>query len=135
MTCSDTSILIVEDEPAISGLLVALLGGRFYCQTAESAETAIGLLDTQRFHLVLADIGLPGTSGLDLCRLIGARDPKPPVVLISGKIDLEAESEARQAGAFDFLPKPFDLADVLTTVHCALSEPAQASAVVSANSD
>lgn len=122
MIGDDASILIVEDEPAIRSLFVALLARDFRCQTVESAEAAIQLLDAQPFHLVLADIGLPGTSGLELCRTITAREPRPAVILISGKIDLEGEAEARRAGAFDFIHKPFNLADVVATVHCALAE-------------
>jgi DNA-binding NtrC family response regulator len=125
MTDGEASILIVEDESPIRALLIALLGGRFHCQAADTAEAAIRLLNSQCFHLVLADIGLPGTSGLELCRRIAARNSRTVVVLISGKIDLEAATEAREAGAFDFLSKPFDLADVIATVDCALAHQAE----------
>jgi DNA-binding NtrC family response regulator len=115
------SILIVEDESPIRALLMELLGERFSCQAADTAEAAIRLLNSQCFHLVLADIGLPGTSGLELCRTIAARSSRTVVVLISGKIDLEAATEARAAGAYGFLSKPFDLADVIATVDGALA--------------
>jgi DNA-binding response OmpR family regulator len=131
----ETSILIVEDELPIRALLMALLGERFHCQAADTADAAIRLLNSQPFHLVLADIGLPGTSGLELCRTIAARNSRPVVVLISGKIDLEAATEAREAGAFDFLPKPFDLADVMTAVDCALAHQAEQSPANSATLD
>ena len=135
MTGYDASILIVEDEPAVRNLFVALLAGEFRCQTAESAEAAIALLDAQPFHLVLADIGLPGTSGLEMCRMIAARESRPAVILVSGKIDLEAAAEARRAGAFDFLQKPFNLDDVVATVRCALADQARQPAIRSASSD
>jgi len=129
MIDGETSTLIVEDESAICALLVALLGQRFHCQTADTAEAAMGLLNARPFHLVLADVGLPGTSGLELCRAITARQARPAVVLISGKIDPQAANEAREAGAFDFLSKPFDLVDVMATVDCALAfQSAQATA-------
>jgi DNA-binding response OmpR family regulator len=122
MKNGERSILIVEDESPVRALLMELLGKRFHCQAADTAEAAIRLLNSQCFHLVLADIGLPGTSGLELCRTIAARSSQTVVILISGKIDLEAETEARAAGAYDFLSKPFDLADVITTVDCALAQ-------------
>jgi DNA-binding NtrC family response regulator len=125
MKDGERSILIVEDELPISALLMALLGERFRCQAADTAEAAIQLLNSQCFHLVLADIGLPGTSGLELCRSIAARHSRTVVVLISGKIDPEAAAEAREAGAFDFLSKPFDLADVIATVDRALAHQAE----------
>src|SRR5215813_675572 len=109
----EISILIVDDEPPIRALLKALFSERFHCQTVATADAAIALLGSQFFHLVLADIGLPGTSGLELCRAIADVSPRTVVVMLSGKIGPQAESEARAAGAFDFLPKPFDLVDVI----------------------
>ena len=73
MKNGERSILIVEDESPVRALLMELLGKQFHCQAADTAEAAIRLLNSQRFHLVLADIGLPGTSGLELCRTIAAR--------------------------------------------------------------
>ena len=125
MKNGETFILIVEDETPIRALLMALLGERFHCQAADTAEAAMRLLNSQSFQLVLADIGLPGTSGLELCRRIAARNSRTVVVLISGKVDLEAATEAREAGAFDFLSKPFDLTDVLLTVDFALAHQAE----------
>src|SRR5689334_20858002 len=127
MTESQTSILIVEDELPVRTLLMALLGERFDCQNAETAEAAMRLLDSQFFHLVLADIGLPRTSGLDLCRTIATHSRATVVVLLSGQTDAEAATEARKAGAFDFLSKPFDLADVITAVDRALAHQAEQS--------
>jgi len=127
MTEGETSILIVEDDLPIRALLMALLGERFDCQAAETAEAATRLLNSQFFHLVLADIGLPRTSGLDLCRTIAAHSRSTVVVLISGKTDLEAAAEAREAGAFDFLSKPFDLDEVIATVDRALAYQAEQS--------
>jgi two-component system nitrogen regulation response regulator GlnG len=135
MTDGEMSILIVEDELPIRALLMALLGERFHCQAAATAEAAIRLLDSQCFHLVLADIGLPGTSGLELCRHIATHNSRTVVVLISGKIDLEAATEARAAGAFDFLPKPFDITDVLWTVNFALAHQAEQMSTHSATRD
>jgi DNA-binding NtrC family response regulator len=117
----ETSILIVDDESSISALLVMLLGDQFHCQAADSAAAAMRLLDSQFFHLVLADIGLPGISGLELCRRVAALSPRSVVVLVSGKVDPRAAREAREAGAFAFLSKPFDLVDVLVTVERALA--------------
>lgn len=127
MTDGKTSILIVEDELPIRALLMALLGERFDCQATNTAEAAIQLLNSQFFHLVLADIGLPGTSGLELCRIIATQSRSTVVILISGKIALESASEARKAGAFNFLSKPFDLADVIAVVDRALAHQAEQS--------
>lgn len=131
----DTSILIVDDESPISALLMTLFGEQFHCQAVDTADAAVGLLNSQFFHLVLADIGLPGTSGLELCRTIAEISPRTVVILLSGKIDPQAATEARAAGAFDFLSKPFDLVDVIATVERALAYQASPAKFNSAGGD
>jgi DNA-binding NtrC family response regulator len=127
MTEGETSILIVENELPVRALLMALLGERFDCRAADTAEAAIRMLDARPFHLVLADIGLPGTSGLALCRMIAAQNRATAVILISGKPALESAAEARKAGAFDFLSKPFDLDDLTAAFDRGLAHQAEQS--------
>ena len=114
------SILIVEDEPPVRSLLTEILSARFQCSSAESAGEAIALMESRFFHLALVDIGLPGMSGLGLCRLIGNRSPGTVVVVISGNTDDQSVAEAMKAGAADYITKPFDLAHVVATVEQAL---------------
>ena len=114
------SILIVDDEPAIRSLLEQTLGPRYDCVSVESAEKALGLMDAQEFHCALIDIGLPGMSGLTLCRMIVSRYPRTPVITISGDTDDSSIADALQAGAIYHVTKPFNLSDVLTTVESAL---------------
>lgn len=130
-----TSILVVDDEPLIRALLVTLFGEKFHCQAVATADAAMALLGSQFFHLVLTDIGLPGISGLELCRAIAEVRPRTVVVMLSGKIAPQAENEARAAGAFDFLSKPFDLVDVIATVERALAYQANPSKCNSAGGD
>ena len=114
------SILIVDDEPAIRSLLEQTLGPRYDCVSVESAEKALGLMDAQEFHCALIDIGLPGMSGLTLCRMIVSRYPRTPVITISGDTDDSSVADALSAGAIYHVTKPFNLSDVLTTVESAL---------------
>ena len=72
------------------------------------------------FHLALVDIGLPGMSGLGLCRLIVNRSPSTVVVMVSGKTDDQTVVEAMKAGAADYITKPFDVAQAMATVEQAL---------------
>lgn len=114
------SILIVEDEPQVRSLLTEILSPRFHCLSVESAGEALRLMESRFFHLALVDIGLPGMSGLGLCRLIVNRSPGTVVVVVSGNIDDQSVADAMKAGAADYITKPFDLAHALATIERAL---------------
>ena len=114
------SILIVEDEPPIRALLTEVLSPRFQCSSVESAGEAMSLMESQFFHLALVDIGLPGMSGLGLCRLIINGSPNTVVVVVSGSTDEQSVADAMKAGAVDYITKPFDLAHAVATVEKAL---------------
>lgn len=120
MQDTNISILIVEDEKRIRSLLVEILSSRFKCSTAETASDAIRLMESKFFHLALIDIGLPGMSGISLCRLIVNRSPRTVVVVVSGNSDAQSISEATNAGAADYIAKPFDLSEILLIVERAL---------------
>lgn len=120
MTNTGVSILIVEDEPNIRSLLTEILSPRFQCSTVENASKAIRMMNTQFFHLALVDVGLPGMSGISLCRLIANRSPRTIVIIISGHTDDQSVADAMMAGAVDYITKPFDLSDVVAKVEHAL---------------
>lgn len=114
------SILIVDDDEAIRGLLSATLNPSYWCATASSAEEAIGLLGSGSFELVVSDITMSGASGLDLCRHIQKTCPQTVVVMISAMTDIDYAVQALREGAFDFIQKPFDLSLVELSVDRAL---------------
>jgi len=114
------SILIVDDEPAIRSLLEHTLGPKYDCVSVENAEEALRLMEAQEFQCALIDIGLPGMSGLTLCRMVVSRYPRTPVITISGDTDDLSVADALQAGAISHVTKPFNLGDLLTTVEKAL---------------
>ena len=120
MTRTPASILIVDDDEAIRSLLGACLDDSYWCATAASAEEAVALLQTGSFNLVLSDITMPGTSGLELCRYVQQTWPHTVVVMISAMTDIDYAVEAMRQGAFDYITKPFDLARVTLAVDRAL---------------
>ena len=120
MSDESVSVLVVEDEDPIRALLEEIIGQRFGCFTTPNANEANRLIETRFFNLILADIGLPGMSGLELCRLVAEKNPRTVVVMISGIADDQAVGDAQQAGAFEFITKPFDLDEVVATVERAL---------------
>lgn len=120
MTTTQRSILIVDDEESIRLLLRIQLGSRYACSEAANADRAITLLRTRRFDLVLADITMPGTSGLELCAHIHKTYSDTVVIMVSGLSDFQSAIKAMQQGAFDYILKPFDLSQVSLSVERAL---------------
>jgi response regulator RpfG family c-di-GMP phosphodiesterase len=114
------SILIVDDDEVIRGILRTCLDETYWCATAGTTEEAIKLLQSGSFNLVLSDITMPGASGLDLCRHIQQNCPRTVVVMISAMTDIEYAIDAMRQGAFDYITKPFDVVHVTLAVERAL---------------
>jgi putative nucleotidyltransferase with HDIG domain len=114
------SILIVDDEPEITGILSDLFYGKYDCTTAGSAEEALERLAGANYELVVSDITMPGMSGLDMIPHVRSTSPNTVVVMISGMQTVESAIEALRLGAFDYVMKPFDLRQVEAVVTRAL---------------
>ncbi len=114
-------LLIVDDEPNIRELLTAKLSHLGYdCRTAESADRAFALLEHQPFHLVLSDIMMPGTSGIDLLQRIVRTYPDVAVIMLTAAVDTHLAVEAMKLGAYDYVTKPFHLEELSVHVEKAL---------------
>ena len=116
----DISILIVDDEEPIRNLLLACLLKDYTCETSFSVEDARNKLSSATFNLVMTDITMPGTSGIELCQHIHMTYPETVVVVVSGMTDIHYAIEAMRHGAFDYITKPFDLPQVAMAVERAL---------------
>ncbi len=113
MAESDQSLLIVEDDPALSGYLGAALGEKgFSVHMASSRMDALACMESAtRIRLVLLDLGLPPApstmdEGLALLDEILAKSPSVKVVVLTGQDENSAALEAVRRGAFDFLVEP-----------------------------
>ncbi|HKV42169.1 MAG TPA: HD domain-containing phosphohydrolase [Blastocatellia bacterium] len=113
-------LLIIDDEPNILSVLYSLLSDQYECKTATSAAEALEYLKEVAYDLVLSDIMMPGMSGLELLEEISTLSRDTVVVLISGNLNIQSAIEAMRRGAFDYVTKPFNLADVETAVQRAL---------------
>jgi DNA-binding NtrC family response regulator len=122
----EISILIVDDDEDIRAMLCAMLSlsdsREQTCLKAANAEEAIRLLEASFFHLVLADIKMPGVSGLELCQHIHKNYPNTIVMMMSAMTDIQFAIEAMRQGAFDYLIKPFDMEEVTAAVERALGQ-------------
>ena len=112
----EVSILIIDDEEPIRRLLALYLSDEYTCVTASSADEATALLEASSFNLVMTDITMPGTSGIELCQFIQQAYPETVVIMVSGMTDINYAIEAMRHGAFDYVIKPFDLSHVLMAV-------------------
>ena len=90
------------------------------CVVATTAEEAMQRLESSFFHIVLTDIQLPGASGLELCSFVHQTYPNTVVIIVSGMTDIKYAIEAMRCGAFDYVVKPVNLKEFLSSIERAL---------------
>jgi two-component system KDP operon response regulator KdpE len=114
-------LLIVDDEPAIRwALRKTLQGMNFEIVEAETGEQAIALVRTIRFDAVLLDIGMPGMNGIEACRRIRQLMPLLGIVMLTVKNTEEDKIQALDAGADDYMTKPFHLGELAARLRAAV---------------
>ena len=112
-----TSILLVDDEPRVLDALGSALRFEGHdIATARSGEEAVARLESRDFDVIIADIILPGLSGLDLLEKARVFNPLAGVILISAYVTVETAIEALQKGACDLFQKPFKLDDLTGSI-------------------
>lgn len=110
-------ILIVEDDPVLrNGLQVGLGLHGFVAESAADLDEARAALAAAAFSVVVLDWMLPDGSGLDLLPQIRACDPPPPVILLTARDAVADRIEGLDAGADDYLGKPFDLDELAARI-------------------
>jgi two-component system, OmpR family, KDP operon response regulator KdpE len=120
MTQAMHQVLAVEDEPGIRNVLRALLEGDHY-RFIEAGTAARGEIEARSHKpdLVLVDLGLPDGNGIDLIRKIRAWSPVP-IIVLSARTMEEQKIAALDAGADDYVTKPFSTPELLARVRAAL---------------
>jgi two-component system KDP operon response regulator KdpE len=113
-------ILIVDDEPSILATMAPLLRGRGYeVSTATSGHAALEAVDRQPPQLVILDLGLPDLDGIEVCRRL--REGRPiPILVLSARGAEQDKVSALDAGADDYVTKPFGSEELLARVRAAL---------------
>jgi diguanylate cyclase (GGDEF)-like protein len=116
-------VLVVEDDEATRGALRALLEDAGYvCDEVEDGEGAVAVMRDTRFDIVLLDLGLPGMSGAAVHRQL-RQEPRTrflPIVFLTAHTDREAKLAELEAGAEDFITKPYDAEELLARVGAAV---------------
>jgi DNA-binding response OmpR family regulator len=116
------TILIVDDDDAIRGMLYDLLSDKYECNTASMAEEALQYLEVEKYDAILTDIGMPGLTGVELLKRVHANQSATPVILISGKGSEQDPKALMDLGAFAYVTKPFNLDEIEEVVARAVME-------------
>jgi two-component system, NtrC family, nitrogen regulation response regulator GlnG len=110
MSTSPLRVWLVDDDASIRWVLErALRNGGMVPRAFEAAEPALAALRAEVPDVLITDIRMPGQSGLDLLKRIHAARPALPVIVMTAHSDLGNAVSAYESGAFEYLPKPFDI--------------------------
>jgi two-component system, OmpR family, KDP operon response regulator KdpE len=116
-------VLVVDDEPQIRRVMrTALTTAGYEVSDARSGEEAVEQLGEEKFDLILLDVNLPGMSGLEACRLIrhDTLVPDVPIIMLTVRNAEKDIVEALDAGADDYVVKPFGIPELLARIRAAL---------------
>lgn len=114
-------ILVVDDERGMREFLeIMLLKDGFEVRTADSGKEALELFRTEKFDLVITDIRMKPINGLEVLKKCKALSPSTIVIIISAYASTETAVAAMKEGAYDYLPKPFNIDEMRTAIRNAL---------------
>ena len=116
-------IWVVDDDQSIRFVLEkALMREQFSVRTFANPREVMKALDDDAPQVLVSDIRMPGGSGIDLLAEVKSRHPGLPVIIMTAFSDLESAVSAFQGGAFEYLPKPFDLNTAVDLIRRAVEE-------------
>ena len=124
MTSRPDTLLVVDDDAQICDLMIRRLTREgFHVSAVENGESALNWIEENPVDLMLLDIEMPGTSGLDVLSMLrGKYDQiQLPIIMLTGKTSSEHVVEALNTGANDYITKPMDFAVVLARIQTQLS--------------
>jgi DNA-binding response OmpR family regulator len=117
-------ILLVEDEPDFVALISSLLAIEHHTvEAVVKGEDAVALLKMQQFDCLILDWNLPGISGLDVCRQFRESGGKTPILMLTARTHVDEKSTGLDAGADDYLTKPFELKELTARIRALLRRP------------
>lgn len=123
MSKENIDVLVIDDDADICIMVGAILKFAGYrVQQVSSVEKLPAFFEKTQPRLVLMDMLLSGNDGRDVCRRLKADEAQKGLTVIMMSAHPDAEKSCREAGADDFLAKPFDIDNFLSKVHLILSE-------------
>ena len=116
-------VWIVDDDESIRWVLSrALLKAEYEVEVFPDAESVLSSLKNKQPDVLMTDIRMPGMSGLELASKLREEIPNMPVIIMTAHTDLDSALSSYQSGAFEYLPKPFDIEDALMLVKQAIAQ-------------
>lgn len=123
---TDSKVWIIDDDRSIRWVLEkALQGESIDVDVFDSADRALEQLDHSRPQAIISDVRMPGTNGLDFLRQVQESYPDLPVIIMTAHSDLDSAVSSYQSGAFEYLPKPFDVDEAVALAKRALEHSRQ----------
>ncbi|ASP37170.1 nitrogen regulation protein NR(I) [Bacterioplanes sanyensis] len=124
-----STVWIIDDDKSIRWVLEkALTQANLTTRVFEQAEPALKQLQHEHPDAIISDIRMPGMDGLELLRRAHEAHPDLPVIIMTAHSDLESAVSSYRQGAFEYLPKPFDVDDAVELIHRAIAHFAEISA-------
>ena len=120
-----SSVWVVDDDASIRWVLEKALSNAGFAVTLfNNADDVLTRVRREQPGVIVTDIRMPGTSGLEMLEVLGREAPDLPVIVMTAHSDLDSAVSAYQGGAFEYLPKPFDLEEAVALVTRALQKKA-----------
>lgn len=105
-------ILVIEDDPVLGEVIEEYLAQYYDVVRTFDTQEAYERIEADRFDLIVSDINLPGENGIDFVKTIRTYDDTTPVIVVTAYDDTEHLKRSFEAGAHDYLKKPFDLEEL-----------------------
>jgi len=122
MTTPPAKVLLIEDDPALASSLQRVLAAEGHDIVLEPrGDAGLALARSDPFDVVITDLKLPGVNGLELVRELHAAKPRLPIMLMTAHGTTETAIEATKFGAYDYLLKPFEMAELIELVNQAIN--------------
>lgn len=116
-------LLLVEDNRQLAGIIKKSIGKKFIVVYRRDGEEGLAAALAGSFDIIILDLGLPGKSGQEICRLVRASGVLSPILILTGNDDVQTKVTLFDAGADDYLAKPFHLAELQARLNALLRRP------------
>ncbi|ACC81492.1 response regulator [Nostoc punctiforme] len=114
-------LLIVEnDQDTAAALTTSLVAQQFTVDTASDSRSALELAEATEYDLIVLDVMLPDENGIRLCRQLRTQNQQEPILLLTGKVDPADRIAGFEAGADDYITKPYELSELLARIRALL---------------
>lgn len=111
-------VLLIEDNSDLADSITEQLVGHYSIDGASTAKSGLYLAQLTPYDLIILDLGLPDIHGTKLCTVLRTEEITTPILVLTAEFELDAKVEALDAGADDYLTKPFQFAELEARMRC-----------------